>query len=225
MQGALGDCGCVSTLDAVLSTPKGKAGIYQLFEQSGDDIYINLKGFDKKIKFENGIFEGHSGMVNGAQGIKMLEQALAISHENTNLTSKKIITVYKDLLEENGGYFSNIMNSLYGVDPEFVLSKIFDKYKCTTTNIFDNLADFKCLNPQKNKIAVVATHPASFWTKLQLRPKWFMWQRHWHNIKRIDNWGKLEVTNPHDASFSTKVPAYEALNRDFCKDARFIELI
>ena len=44
MQGWLGDCGCVATLDAIVSTPKGKSAIYQLFEQVGDDIYITIKG-------------------------------------------------------------------------------------------------------------------------------------------------------------------------------------
>ncbi len=225
MQALLGDCGCVSTLDGLLSTPKGKSAIYQLFEQVNNDIYINLKGYDKKIKFINGDYEKHLEMARGAQGIKMLEQALAISEAKQS--SKSVITAYKDLLEENGGRFANIMDSIYGISPSNVLSKIFDKGKCKYTYLYngDRFEVLKQLNPKENRFAEIATQTNIDGVRGKVIPKWHMCGWHWHNVKGLDNYGKLKITNPHDASFGVKVPSYEVMNPDILSDIMLIELI
>lgn len=85
-QGAIGDCWLVGRLDNMISTESGRIGIYKLFRQSGDDIFIRFPNCDKEILFPGGRVLQTKKKMKSVPGIEMLEQALAI-HLGNKYTS------------------------------------------------------------------------------------------------------------------------------------------
>ena len=79
-QGNIGNCWFVSRLNNLMSTESGRSGIYSLFRQSGDDIYIKFPKCDKEILFPNGhILTSTSGkQIKAVTGLSMVEQAYAV---------------------------------------------------------------------------------------------------------------------------------------------------
>lgn len=99
-QGRLGDCWLVSAINGMVESPNGRAKLYQMFEEDGNDILVKMSGtkntglFDfnssKKlqqkgsreytIRFKDGEIrygKTYSGM-DGAKGLQMVEQAYAL---------------------------------------------------------------------------------------------------------------------------------------------------
>lgn len=79
-QGNIGNCWVVGRLDNLMSTQSGVSGIYSLFRQSGDDIFIKFANTDKEILFPKGQIlktQGNKQMAT-IPGLAMLEQALAV---------------------------------------------------------------------------------------------------------------------------------------------------
>ena len=83
-QGQLGDCYFVSIIDNMMSKPKFRVKLYEMFSQDGDDIIVHLRGMDgyryqNKVRFKNGDVEkfSHKRQLQGAKGLQMLEQAYA----------------------------------------------------------------------------------------------------------------------------------------------------
>lgn len=79
-QGNIGNCWIVGKLDNLISTQSGRSGIYSLFKQSGDDIYIKFPNCNKQILFPKGqvLQTSDNKQMITAPGIAMLEQALAV---------------------------------------------------------------------------------------------------------------------------------------------------
>ena len=79
-QGQIGNCWVVGRLDNMISTQSGVSGIYSLFRQSGDDIYIKFRNSDKEILFPAGkVLHTQGGkQMTTVPGLAMLEQALAV---------------------------------------------------------------------------------------------------------------------------------------------------
>ena len=83
-QGKIGDCWLVSAIDNCLDYPKGRAKIFSMFEQVGDDIYVNIPAADKPVKFNNGeVLDAKGKQIKGSTGIQMIEQAY-MYHELEN---------------------------------------------------------------------------------------------------------------------------------------------
>lgn len=105
-QGEIGDCWFISGLSGLLDKPKGRLKIYQMFEQKGNDVIVNIDGYKSqtmrqelksmftdiwkkpkdsdfttyKFTFKNAeplTIEGIQG-VEGVKGLQMLEQAFAV---------------------------------------------------------------------------------------------------------------------------------------------------
>ena len=83
-QAQLGDCYFVSVLENMMSKPKFRVKLYEMFSQDGEDIIVHLKGLDgyryeNKVRFKNGNVEQfpHKQQLQGAKGFQMLEQAYA----------------------------------------------------------------------------------------------------------------------------------------------------
>ncbi len=85
-QGPIGNCWIVSRLDNLISTESGKAGIYKLFRQSGDDIFVKFPGCEKEILFPGGRVLQTKKKIKSLKGTEMLEQALAV-HLGNKYTS------------------------------------------------------------------------------------------------------------------------------------------
>lgn len=79
-QGHICNCWVVGRLDNMISTQSGVSGIYSLFRQSGDDIYIKFRNSDKEILFPAGkVLHTQGGkQMTTVPGLAMLEQALAV---------------------------------------------------------------------------------------------------------------------------------------------------
>ena len=95
----LADCYLVAELDALMDKVKGKAIIYSMFSQVGNDIVVTIPG-QSPITFKNGIVLDAGGtQIQGNQiGLKMIEQAYAINRLN-NAESRNITTLDSNLLD------------------------------------------------------------------------------------------------------------------------------
>ena len=47
-QGNIGDCWLVSAINGMMESPNGRAKIYQMFEQEGNDILVKMSGLKQK---------------------------------------------------------------------------------------------------------------------------------------------------------------------------------
>lgn len=79
-QGNIGNCWVVGRLDNLISTQSGRSGIYSLFRQLGDDIYVKFPNSTKEILFPKGqvLKTSDNKQMLTVPGIAMLEQALAL---------------------------------------------------------------------------------------------------------------------------------------------------
>ena len=79
-QGSIGNCWFVGKLDNLMSSTSGKGGIYSLFRQSGEDIYIKFPDCEKEILFPKGITlqSAKNKQMETVPGLAMLEQATAV---------------------------------------------------------------------------------------------------------------------------------------------------
>ena len=160
----------------------------------------------------------------------MLEQAIAISeHFPCKKMQGSVIDAYKDVAQE-GYEWNNLMGNINGIYHENVLKKTLGEngYRITKRYEHENtiLEQLSNLNPQKNKFAIFSTRDFTIYNdnNAQILP-WNIAASHHHNIKGLDRFGKLTLTNPHDASFSTKVPMYETLNDIIMDDINFCYII
>ncbi len=87
-QGELGDCWLIAAINNVMSNPSQRADLYKLFTQEGNDILIKFPQSDHVLRFVGGKpYEATEG-IEGAGGIKMIEQAF-IFERNRGIFSKK----------------------------------------------------------------------------------------------------------------------------------------
>ena len=87
-QGELGDCWLIAAINEVMSNPSQRADLYKLFTQEGNDILIKFPQSDHVLRFVGGKpYETTEG-IEGAGGIKMIEQAF-IFERNRGIFSKK----------------------------------------------------------------------------------------------------------------------------------------
>ena len=95
-QGQLPDCWLVGNFDNLISSESGPAGIYRLFRQAGNDIYIKMPNCEKEILFPNGEFlkSPTNKAMTTVPGFSMLEQAYAVHRGNLYSTNK--VTNIKD---------------------------------------------------------------------------------------------------------------------------------
>lgn len=131
-QGNIGNCYQVNVLNSIMANPKSRAKIYQNFSSKGGNIYITVPGFkdtDEPVKFPYGAYRTEKGkMMQGSDGLKMLEQALAVvsfdHSDGTNITaeelgqSSKVWTQFMDKMD--GGRSVSVYSAYLGVE-----SKIF----------------------------------------------------------------------------------------------------
>lgn len=85
----IGNCWFVSTLNALMSKPKGKFNIYNKFIEYGKYIAVKLNNRQFTYTSPQVITSDTQGMhLNGAMGFKMLEQAVGaarLSNQNGNM--------------------------------------------------------------------------------------------------------------------------------------------
>ena len=135
-QGNIGDCWLVSAINGMMESPNGRAKIYQMFEQEGNDILVKMSGLKQKnllqelfssskvkpddyceytIRFKDGlIYDGEKTQgLRGAAALQMIEQAFALQRLGRNSF------VHKQLNENNiteYAQFTNIDKVLVACD-------------------------------------------------------------------------------------------------------------
>ena len=122
-QGAIGNCWIVGRLDNLMSTQSGTTGMYSLFRQSGNDIYIKFSNSTKEILFPNGqvLKTLDNKQMTTVQGIAMLEQALAV-HLGGKYSSGGITNITQFSKNPDG-----LMNLLLGSDKYAILRRSMAK--------------------------------------------------------------------------------------------------
>ena len=117
-QGEVGDCYFIAELGGFAATPNGRASLYSMFKQDGNDIYIRfpLKK-NIEIKFKDGNlnklypislykhknkwkFGTNDAHVNACDGIKMIEQAYAFVRNNYEDSEIQIVANDKFLMNK-----------------------------------------------------------------------------------------------------------------------------
>src|SRR5574344_173684 len=129
-QVALGDCWLVSAIDNMLDYPQGRAKIFSMFEQRGNDVYVKIPTGRQPVVFYDGkVLDACDKQINGATGIQMLEQAYAVHRYDlygsrplspseipaftdvqnlmAELKSGNALEAWKSLLNKNNGEWIN----------------------------------------------------------------------------------------------------------------------
>ncbi len=223
-QGGIGDCWLVTSMGALMDSPKGRAGIYKMFSQDGDDILVKFPDADEAIRFSNGELnklapvsvwlDGYKPQigfgdahVKGSKGIRMLEQAYSI-HRNdgygkANIKDKYIQDIFfmnKQMTEQlTGGFQNEAISNIMGIDN--VVTKIsFDRKE------FIKLIDEAIDDP--NKIVTFSTSSVD-----GTNTKYDLVSGHAYHIVAFDREkGILSISNPWHNNEIKQVPVNDWLN-------------
>jgi len=199
-QRSIEDCGAVSTIDALLKSPKGKCAIYKLFRQKhgSNEAYIQFKNgecFYDIEKIEDG--------VDAPSGIQMLEHALSKSRE----------------------YYTS---SIKGIRPLEVLDRIVGSDKYNYFDIPKEDININNLKKIKNSLSQLKNE--NNFAILESSPDIkengnFIAPRHFHHISGSDKFGHLFVENPWHTDKREYSQLYEALDPRIISSFEFFKLI
>lgn len=135
-QGHIGNCWVVGQLDNMITSESVRAGIYKLFRQQGDDIFIKFPDCKKEILFPKGriLTTKKQKQMSSVPGLAMLEQALAV-HYGNKYTKGTITNIEK--FSKNP---DRLMNNLSGINftnnPILLIKDIFLANKDVFHKIF-----------------------------------------------------------------------------------------
>ncbi len=128
-QGNLGDCWLISALDNLMDLPVGRAKLYQMISQEGDDIIITFPnkvtgGEPIQIRFPKGeIKNSLSGkQLNGCKGLSLIEKAYSImrGRENNSKITKyemeSIVDIDAQMKILEGGHSEEFISAILGYD-------------------------------------------------------------------------------------------------------------
>ena len=93
-QGSIGDCWLVSAFDNIMDYPQGRAQVFSMFEQVGNDIVVRIPKANQPIVFNKGhVIDAKGKQIQGATGVQMLEQSYmyhALQTNRKNFTPEQI---------------------------------------------------------------------------------------------------------------------------------------
>lgn len=206
-QGQVGDCWLVSAIDNMLDNPKARAEIFKAFEQNGDDIIIKI-GYEKS-NFPNGIVVDANGkQINGADGIKMLEQHFA---DKRSLLSDYNADGGRKRLEDLGKIddTSKFMDRLHGGLSKHVWEKFYRGGENTLITGNKDIMErvIKTNNPDR----LVQISFSSGVEREELKD-FNLFSRHAYALKSYSpKKGTIQVTNPWNTSTVIEVPLETAV--------------
>jgi LysM repeat protein len=221
-QGALGDCWLVTSMGALMDSPKGRASIYKMFSQEGKDILVKFPNQEGIIRFKNGKlnnlaprsiymdgFKPKMGVgnshVKASKGLRMLEQAYSIlrndGFENTNIKDKAIQDIFfmnKQMQCLSGGIASDAIINIVGEDHVIIRNASDEKE-------YMRLVD-KCID-DPNKIV-------TFSTKNKVNNlDYDLVNNHAYHIVAFDREkGVIDISNPWHNNEIRQIPVRDWLN-------------
>ena len=233
-QGGLGDCWLVSSMGALMDSPKGRASIYKMFSQDGNDILVKFPDSDEPIRFKNGKLnnlapvsmwmDGYKpqigfgdGHVSASKGIRMLEQAYSIhrndGYGNANIKDKDIQDIFfmnKQMKRLKGGWQTEAIGNIVGEDHVVIRSASNEKE-------YMRLVD-ECID-DPNKIVTFATKH-----KVGTNTKYDLVSGHAYHIVAFDREkGILSISNPWHNNEIRQIPVRDWLN--YIYDVSVMEIV
>lgn len=221
-QRALGDCYFVSSLTNSMYNPQARVGIYQSFEQNGNDISVTIKDYneyggtktykDSKIDLDNRRLH-----VAGAKGIQMYEQTYAkvalrdFRQDTTPMTDDKDIVVTMQRIP--GGQPSNAMTEMHSLGVTGYYNEVPNDFKTGSIGI-RNITQEKLatlldrFSNQDNTLIGFNTNPKpNAKAESTLDSKYNLVSSHAYIIRGYNQEkGTVIINNPHNSGTNTEVP-------------------
>lgn len=223
-QGKLGNCYLVSSLSSIMQNPKGRAKLYQLFKEDGNDLYVTIKGYEDYkgcVKIPNGIrpwnISDSNKHLDGCLGLELLEWAYAKTVFRDRNTENNIFVtenISDNALMERikGGKTYEAIGEILGLEYENVKDLKNINKKSIELDIKNNInkKDFEdIIEKYCNEKYIL-----NFATKLEIaKNNYNIKESHGHTIIAYDKVNKIiTIENPHDCSISTYIPLDELYN-------------
>ncbi len=221
-QRALGDCYFVSSLTNSMYNPQARVGIYQSFEQNGNDVSVTIKDYneyggtktykDSKIDLDNRRLH-----VAGAKGIQMYEQTYAkvalrdFRQDTTPMTDDKDIVVTMQRIP--GGQPSNAMTEMHSLGVTGYYNEVPNDFKTGSIGI-RNITQEKLatlldrFSNQDNTLIGFNTNPKpNAKAESTLDSKYNLVSSHAYIIRGYNQEkGTVIINNPHNSGTNTEVP-------------------
>lgn len=131
----LGNCWIAGRMDNLISKESGAGGIYSLFRQEGDNIFVKFPNCTKEILFPKGkaLVSSNSKTMTTVPGLAMLEQSLAV-HIGSKYSNRAVTDISKfsknvdglmNNLAADSIYYSikRIINGNFKIEPLDLISK------------------------------------------------------------------------------------------------------
>ncbi len=221
-QRGLGDCYFVSSLTNSMLNPKARVGIYQSFEQNGNDVSVTIKDYNeyggtKTYKDGDIVLDKKRLHVYGAKGVQMYEQTYArvalrdIRHDVTPM-SEEWNPDYS-MIRIAGGFQPVSMSEMHSTGAPQTYYEVPSDFKTGSIAIYQ-------ITPKKltnllsrfgNKDDVMLgfdTNPKSnAKAESTLDPKYNLVSSHAYIIRGYNQEkGTVIINNPHNSGTNTEVP-------------------
>ena len=221
-QRGLGDCYFVSSLTNSMYNPQARVGIYQSFEQNGNDVSVTIKDYneyggtktykDSKIDLDNRRLH-----VAGAKGIQMYEQTYArvalrdIKYDVTPM-SDEWNSDYS-MRRIAGGYQPVAMSEIHSTGAPQIYNEVPSDFKTGSISIYqitsEKLTNLLSRFGNKNDVMLgFGTNPKSnAKAESTLDSKYNLVSSHAYIIRGYNQEkGTVIINNPHNSGTNTEVP-------------------
>ena len=222
-QVGLGDCWWCAKMGSIIDTPKGRAYLYQLIEEQGDNLVVKFPETQKTIIFEKGKlnklapisiykkdgkleFGDGTARVFACKGVQILEQAYTqVRYAGFDASSPSEVVI-------NDIFFMNReMQNLSGGYPTEVMKDFFPKGSYTVEEYNNRGSDFIKLLEENigkpNTMITFATHHENF---LGAFLPYDLVSNHCYNIVGYDKKTQMiSISNPWHNNEVKVIPVYE----------------
>lgn len=232
-QSTLGDCWLITSMGALMDSPKGRAAIYQMFSQVGDDIYVKFPDSDVSIKFPNGdlnslstvsiYMDGYkpkvgygTDQVDACKGIRMLERAYSI-HRHDGYTDGVTTEDITDIF-----FMNKQMKKLERGRQQEAISNIVGKDNVNVTTLYNKSEYIRMIEESiedPNKIITFSTAVG----KNGNNSNYDLHEQHaYHIVEYNSETGMIAISNPWHNNKIQEIPVYEWLN--YVRELDIVEL-
>lgn len=221
-QRGLGDCYFVSSLTNSMYNPQARVGIYQSFEQNGNDVSVTIKDYneyggtktykDSKIDLDNRRLH-----VAGAKGIQMYEQTYAkVALRDARLDVTPMSDEWNSdysMRRVAGGYQPVAMSEIHSTGAPQRYNEVPSDFKTGSIAIYQitpkKLTNLLSRFGNKNDVMLgFDTNPKSnAKAESTLDPKYNLVSSHAYIIRGYNQEkGTVIINNPHNSGTNTEVP-------------------